>query len=332
MTQLMTSEALNQGEMFTFGDCRFSEVDVLTIGRCELSSCGNYYEPPISFNELSKAARSQENHESALRFKANVMTVVFKKNEKLLHREFKNMMTDFFVFGNAYLEPVTNKLKNKVIAYQHVPCTIVRVGKKVGEYYVRQDNPDGSSEYILNKKIIHFKEYDWDQTIYGIPSYISALPSISLNKEATIFRIRFYKNGSHAGFILLLTGHIEKQVLDKLRNDLQGVKDQNSFKNIMLHLPKGVADSVKLIPIAEVGAKDEFINIKNTTSEDIITIHRVNPALMSMFAKNAGGFGDISKIAKIYYQNEMIPMINQLTDLNVLLNDTVFEFDEYTLE
>lgn len=36
----------------------------------------------------------------------------------------------------------------------------------------------------------------------SIPEYLSALNATWLNESATLFRQRYYKNGSHAGFIL----------------------------------------------------------------------------------------------------------------------------------
>lgn len=45
-------------------------------------------------------------------------------------------------------------------------------------------------------------ELDLNQEIYGLPEYLSAIPSALLNEPATLFRRKYYMNGSHAGFIM----------------------------------------------------------------------------------------------------------------------------------
>lgn len=47
--------------------------------------------------------------------------------------------------------------------------------------------------------IFHLLEPDINQEIYGLPGYLSAIPSILFNESATLFRRKYYINGSHAG-------------------------------------------------------------------------------------------------------------------------------------
>ena len=48
-------------------------------------------------------------------------------------------------------------------------------------------------------------EPDLNQEIYGLPEYLSAMPSALLNDSATLFRRKYYINGSHAAFIMYMT-------------------------------------------------------------------------------------------------------------------------------
>lgn len=46
---------------------------------------------------------------------------------------------------------------------------------------------------------------------------------------------------------------------------LEAVKESKgagNFKNLFMYVPNGKPDGVKVIPLAEVAAKDEFMNIK----------------------------------------------------------------------
>ncbi len=53
--------------------------------------------------------------------------------------------------------------------------------------------------------IFHLLEHDINQEIYGLPGYLSAIPSALLNESATLFRRKHYINRSHAGFIMYMT-------------------------------------------------------------------------------------------------------------------------------
>ena len=50
--------------------------------------------------------------------------------------------------------------------------------------------------------LFQLAETDLTQEIYGVPDWLGALQSGLLNESATIFRRRYFANGSHAGYIL----------------------------------------------------------------------------------------------------------------------------------
>ncbi len=54
-------------------------------------------------------------------------------------------------------------------------------------------------------------EPDLNQKIYGLPEYLSAIPSTLLNESATLFRRNYYINGSHVGFIMYITDAEQNQ-------------------------------------------------------------------------------------------------------------------------
>jgi hypothetical protein len=49
-----------------------------------------------------------------------------------------------------------------------------------------------------------------------------------------------------------------------------------------VHAPGGKEGSLKILPIAEVGAKDEFLGIKTATRDDVLAGHRVPPSLIGI--------------------------------------------------
>lgn len=62
------------------------------------------------------------------------------------------------------------------------------------------------NEYEFERDIVfQLREVDVNQEIYGLLEWMASLQSALLNELATLFRRKYYNNGSHAGFILYLT-------------------------------------------------------------------------------------------------------------------------------
>lgn len=47
--------------------------------------------------------------------------------------------------------------------------------------------------------------------------------------------------------------------------------------------------------------KDEFLNIKNVSRDDMLAAHRVPPQMMGIIPQNTGGFGDVEKAARFSF-------------------------------
>ena len=68
----------------------------------------------------------------------------------------------------------------------------------------------------------------------------------------------------------------------------------------MVYTLGGTKDGVKVIPLAEVAAKDEFYSIKIASRDDQLAGHRIPPQLIGVVPQNRGGFGDVEKAAKVF--------------------------------
>jgi capsid portal protein len=51
---------------------------------------------------------------------------------------------------------------------------------------------------FIRGSIFHLFEPDLNQDIYGLPEYLSTIPSALLNESATLFRRKYYINASTA--------------------------------------------------------------------------------------------------------------------------------------
>lgn len=118
---------------------------------------------------------------------------------------------------------------------------------------------------------------------------VAALQSALLNESATLFRRKYYNNGSHAGFILYMTDAAQKEEnIDSLRTALKNSKGPGNFRNLFVYAPAGKKDGIQLIPVSEVAAKDEFSSIKNISRDDLLAALRIPPQLMGIV--NRPGF------------------------------------------
>jgi PBSX family phage portal protein len=316
-------------EAFTFGDPEavLDKREILDYLECPL--IGKWYEPPISMDGLAKSYRSAVHHASALIVKRNVLVSTFTPHPLLTRTAFSRWVLDYLVFGNGYLER-RDARSARVMSLEPALARYVRRGKDLDSYWFVQG---WQQEHEFPKgKVFHLMEPDINQEIYGLPDYIPALHSAWLNEAATLFRRRYYKNGSHAGFILYMTDAAQQQSdIDNLRQALKDSKGPGNFRNLFVYAPNGKKDGITLIPVAEVAAKDEFANIKNVTRDDQLAAHRVPPQLMGIMPGQNATFGDAEKAAAVFEANEIQPLQARFLELNDWIGEEIVRFEPYTL-
>lgn len=323
-------------EVFSFGD----EEALDRVSLLQLLESVNYhnqpfYAPPISYDTLAKAYLATPYHASPIQTKRNILASMFIPHQRLSAKDFRAFVFDDLVFGNAYLERVKGRLG--AWSLKHSPSKYTRRGVELDQYYFLPsitDQAQGKNQpYPFAKgAIYHLMQTDFNQEIYGLPEYLSALGSAWLNESATLFRRRFYNNGSHAGSIIYVSeSETSDKTITKFKEQLKAAKRDGNFKNLFVHLPNGDKDGIKVIPLSEATGKDEFFNIKNVTRDDLLAAHRVPPALMSIIPTNTSGFGDVTKTTEIFYLNELTPLMARYQELNDWCGEEVVRFKPFAL-
>ena len=316
-------------EAFAFGD----PVPVLE-GReiSEYTECwwqGDYYEPPISPHGLAKSLHANVHHRSALSVKRNILVSSFAGHPLFSKQDFSRFALDYLVFGNAYLERIDNRL-GEAIRLRPSPAKYTR--KKADDAYLYLTN-FGEKHYFANGAVFHLLEPDINQEIYGVPEYLAALNSAWLNESATLFRRKYYLNGSHAGFILYMTDTAhEEDDINNLRSALKASKGPGNFRNLFMYAPDGKKDGLQVIPIADVSARDEFFNIKNVTRDDVLAAHRVPPQIMGVIPQNTAGFGSAEAASKVFARNELMPLQERFKEINRWIGEEVVQFEPYFID
>lgn len=117
-----------------------------------------------------------------------------------------------------------------------------------------------------------------------------------------------------------------------MRKAMKSAKGPGNFRNLFMYSPSGKKDGIQIIPLSEVAAKDEFLNIKNVSRDDMLAAHRVPPQMMGIIPNNTGGFGDVEKASKVFVRNELLPLQKRLIELNHWLGEEVVQFSSYELD
>jgi len=314
---------------FAFGDAEPVMDSREILDMFESVWNGRYFDPPIDRAGLAKTYNAAPHHASAIQVKANILSSSFIPNKFLSRQEFKSWTLNKIIFGEGYLERIDNRLGDPM-RLKTALSKYTRRGEDDQYFYV----PNWQTEHPFKKgSIFHLMQHDVNQELYGVPEYLAGLQSAWLNESATLFRRKYYNNGSHAGFILYMTDAMnDEEDIENLKTAMKNSKGPGNFKNMVMYVPGGKKDGVQVLPISEVQAKDEFFNIKNVTRDDQIAAHRVPPQLMAVLPGNVGGFGDVEKATLVFNRNEIVPMQTDAMELNEWFEDEIVKFDPYVIE
>lgn len=289
---------------------------------------GQYYELPFSINAHAKYYYSLLYIRSALQAKANIISSCYQPHPLLSRQAFARLIIDFLWFGNAYLERVTNR-QGQLLQLKPAPAKYTR-RMTHDDYGFLHPTTAHQLHKFTHGSIYHLLAPDVNQEIYGVPEWLPAIQSALLNNAATQFRLRYYHNGSHAGYIMYLTdANINENDVDLLQEQLKQSKGPGNFRNLLLYAPNGKADGIKLLPISEVTAKDEFFNIKSISRDDQLAACRVPPNLIGIVPTNTSGFGNIKDAAMVFAQNEVEPIAHLFLSINDWLGEEIMQFKPY---
>lgn len=318
-------------QAFSFGD----PIPVLDrrelLDYVECVQMDRWYEPPVSFDGLARTYRAAVHHSSPIAVKRNILTSTFIPHPLLSQQAFSRFVQDYLVFGNAYLEKRTNRLGG-ILSLEPSPAKYTRRGIDLDTYWFVQYGMTTQPYEFTKDSIFHLMEPDLNQEIYGLPEYLSAIPSALLNESATLFRRKYYINGSHAGFIMYMTDAAQNQEdVNNIRHAMKSAKGPGNFRNLFMYSPNGKKDGIQIIPLSEVAAKDEFLNIKNVSRDDMMAAHRVPPQMMGIMPSNVGGFGDVEKASHVFVKNELVPLQKRIQEFNEWMGMSIINFDEYII-
>lgn len=275
-----------------------------------------YFEPPVSFDGLTKAFRQNTCLESATFVRRNALTSTLVPNKVLSRKTFEALALDYENTGNGYLRKRVD-IFNNLVYLEHVNARSVRRGKN--NRYCQLVLNDYAFKPIWFKpgEIIHIMEYSPESSIYGMCMHLGCLHSAWLSEEATLFRRRFYRNGAHMGFIF----YVEDDTLGEneetqLRNELAKTSGKGNFKPFLYvnRSKSKESKTMKLMQVGELITKDDFEKVKKISNQEVLTSKRVPPQMMGYIPEDNSSLGDAEKAMKVFGHMEIKPMQLDFTD------------------
>lgn len=285
-----------------------------------------YYEPPVSMRGLSQSFYANSVHSSAIFAKRDMVVATVELSDKISKADFKRLVLEFLIFGSGYIERVKNRL-GQTVRYNHLPSMNMRRREKHNCYSWKTwnqkiDYKEGS--------VFQISEYSPTQEIYGVPQYLAALSSIWLNEDATLFRRKYYRNGAHSGFLLYMNNpNLTSDQEDEIKSKLEGTRGLGNFRNLFINGKGKDGEKPELIPVGQINAKDEFANMKSVTTGDILSAHRIPLDLMSVVREGFASSGDLNKVDRLFYKNGLVPIVNQLMELNDWAKEELIKLKPY---
>lgn len=275
----------------------------------------DYWEPPISRRGLAKISRANAYHGSLLRARANYVTARFVNGGGLRRRQLQASCQDYFTFGDCAWLKIRNYF-GKVIRLHPIPAMYLRI-RKNGDFVFLERGKDGDLRQRILKQqdVIFLPQYDPEQQIYGGADYIGSIQSSLLNKDATLFRRRYYLNGAHMGFIFYATDpNLSAKDEDALKEKIRSAKGVGNFQSMFVNIPNGKEKGIQLIPVGDIATKDEFERIKNITAQDILVGHRFPAGKGGLMPQPGSNFPDPIKVGIEYAKDEIIPVCRLIQD------------------
>lgn len=282
------------------------------------AACGDYYVPPVDLWGLSQMRYANGQHGSCIVFRRNMAANAYIGGG-LSQDDFAAAAMDLLTFGQTYIQVFRNYL-GKPVRIRHVPGLNMRVMTENRGYRMLRSSVDGADVDFPENEILMLKEYDTSQQIYGVPDWLGGMQSALLNQEATLFRRKYYINGAHLGYILYTSAaDIDEEYEEAFKKMVRDGKGGGNFKTAYVNLPGAGKEGIQIIPIGDISQKDEFLNIKNVSANDVREAHRVPPVLMGIVPTGTSSLGDPVKVEKTYIKTEVKSICKKFMALNAEL-------------
>jgi len=230
---------------------------------------------------------------------------------------FNEIMSQKLLFGNAYIlsvNPNLSSIPNELYSL-HPECVrvIIEKGLPVGYKY---KNDKIEKNYYLDKysnksNILHIKNFNPENEIYGVSCIEPANLSIDLHNKSSEWNSTLLKNGARPTGAIVMKNEdrfLTEEQFERLKSQLNEkyYGAANAGKPLLL---EGGMDWKEM----SISPKDmDFIESKNTAAREIALAFGVPPQLLGIKGDNT--YSNMQEARIGLWEETIIPMLDELTD------------------
>jgi len=224
-----------------------------------------------------------------------------------LREVYGRLISDYYTFGNAYLQIVRHK---SGVNFYHIDATKCRIGKDKKNIYIHSDwanyNATKKDQVIVpiypefknNTSIVHFKDYEPTFTYYGMPDFIAALRWLSIDHLLQSYNNTKLENNFMPSAIVEINGDMGEEEAETLVKDAQAKWTGKNNNSKILFLVKNGDTKPANITMLKDTNDGSFMDLQKLTSQNIITSHRWQPAMSGIVSSgNLGNTGNEIRVA-----------------------------------
>jgi PBSX family phage portal protein len=322
---------------------------------------GKIIEPPYDMSALNKLQEISTYHAKAIRIKAwdvvgrgwyfepedeNQNPEAYREVKELLDNPgddsfmeiLRRVMIDFNSTGMGVLEVIRDE-PGRMTAFSHIPSYTIRVTKD-GRYVQQRgqskrwfrtfggepiDSETGEGgevgfERRANEVIVWINYCPWND-YYGMPEYVSAIPTIWMDKLREDYNLDFFENHAVPAYSIIVTGtSVSKEVEDKIKDYFQTHLRQNRHSTLLLVFKKnkGEIDQEQIkvdFKKLEVDVKEaSFRMLRQDNIAEILSAHGVPPYRAGVVLIGALGQNVAFEVNEMYKDNIIEPMQQMVED------------------
>ena len=269
-------------------------------------------------------------------------------NKETLNDTFRDMIFDYIITGNLFLEVVWKQDRSQGLAgLYYIPSKFMRVGApendelKVNKYYYCRDwltyKKAGVIEFhefdpknFTNRQIVHIRDRNPGYWAYGSPQYLSVINDIRLNHEITVYNLANLVNGAnpslwvHFGDGIPQSETEERNILQRLEQRYEGA---NNAGKMIVSFSEGQEGKPEITQISSNLQQGFYQEVFELVQRQILSGHKI-PDGSLIGLPSPTGFNSSSDLLetahKLFLTTSIQPvqkfMIRELTPLVELVN------------
>lgn len=223
---------------------------------------------------------------------AELEAFVKKANNKResLKKVLKKIITDWYRFGNAYLEVVLMP-NGKPMMFFHKDASKARLHKNREHVIFHPDwnQYEGKKQFAkvlplypnfekidgFKRSIFHFKQYEPEFCDYGIPDWIAALDAAAIGYKTNRWNLSRLENSFQVSGVLEIVGDMSAQDAKKIKEDLANEFSGEENVGKLLSITRQFGESgsgTTFTPLIQT-SDGEWLSLHEQSDSDLVIAH-----------------------------------------------------------